>query len=172
MTTIAIINTVMPACVAGLTLAYLGTDTEEYKMAKNGQYESCLEKAHSLQAQHQTAETKRALWRLFSGACEGGYSELVDLLIANGAESWRSGATSACRGNHFDIAKRLVDRSYDAISSWNACLMGASLGGHQELVDTILAHRGTSELEDPIAFMKANPRLLPFAAYLEARQTS
>jgi hypothetical protein len=141
-------------------------------MAKNGQYESCLEKAHSLRAQPPILETRLALWRLFSGACEGGHSELVDLLIANGAESWRSGATSACRGNHFDIAKRLVDRSCDPLSSWDACLIGASAGGHLELVDTILAHRGTKELEDPIAFTKATPRLLPFAAYLEARQTN
>ena len=46
-------------------------------------------------------------WGL-ANACEGGYKELVELMIIKGALSWNWSLSTACRNGHKEIAKLLI----------------------------------------------------------------
>jgi len=102
-------------------------------------------------------------WGL-QGACQGGHTELVQLMIRSGARNFRKGLTGACEGGHKDLAQMMIQRGannlewglhaacknnhYDIANmimietrfkSLDLALDGACEGGHRDLVQVILA---------------------------------
>ena len=41
-------------------------------------------------------------------ACRGGHKELVELMIAKGANNWNQGLYGACRGGHKELAELMI----------------------------------------------------------------
>ncbi len=74
------------------------------------------------------------------GACCGGHRELVDLMIARGANDGDSGLYGACRGGHRELVDLMIARG---ANDWNSGLWAACINGHRELVDLMIARGAT-----------------------------
>ncbi len=64
-------------------------------------------------------------------ACQGGYLEIVKLMIEKGANNWNWGLYGACRGGHMEIVKFMIEKGAD---NWNWGLCG----GHMEIVKLMI----------------------------------
>lgn len=49
-------------------------------------------------------------------ACKGGYSELIKLVIKNGARDWNCGLYGACEGGHVEVIKFMYDKGANNLS--------------------------------------------------------
>ena len=65
-------------------------------------------------------------------ASQGGYMEIVLLMINSGARDWNRALRGASRGGHMDIVKLMIQKGAD---DWNSSLWDASRGGHMDIVN-------------------------------------
>lgn len=87
------------------------------------------------------------------GACAGGHLDLVKLMINKGATFIDNGFALACEHGHLEIVEMLFGLVYNINDSFNICLnlglYAASIGGHINIVDMMLA-RGATNLNDAL----------------------
>ena len=69
-------------------------------------------------------------------ACRGGHIDIVNLMIAKGANDWNNGLYGACRGGHIDIVNLMIAKG---ANDWNYGLMGACRGGHIDIINLMIA---------------------------------
>lgn len=44
------------------------------------------------------------------GACQGGYLNIIELMIEKGANDWNKGLIGACYGGHMDMVKLMIQK--------------------------------------------------------------
>ena len=109
MATLAIIDSFLPQ-VSTIIIGYLtlkGTDFEvcEY----GGLLEDCIK-----------CEPNEGL----SGACRGGHTKLVEILITKGATNFDGGLYEACEGGHMPLVELMITEGA------TSCMCGKSLKEH------------------------------------------
>jgi len=75
-----------------------------------------------------------------SGACKGGNIELVNLMIAKGANNWNLGLRSACKGGNAELANLMISKG---AKDWDSGLFDACRGGNIELVNLMIEKGAT-----------------------------
>ena len=51
------------------------------------------------------------------GACSGGCKEMVELMIAKGADDWNNGLIGACLGGHKEMVELMIAKGADDLNS-------------------------------------------------------
>ena len=79
-----------------------------------------------------------------NGACEGGYKDIVEILMKRNVDINQRGGWSnttpiyyACRNGHTDIVQILLDNNCDIHGAIN----GACEGGYKDIVEILIKHK-------------------------------
>lgn len=129
--TASLVNKVLPRDLAQVVLSYFkAKKRDEETIAFAGEFETCVHSDSSY------------LDYYFSGACEGGHHDLIDALIALGADNWNLGLNGACRRNDRALIDKMITHG---ATNWNEGLYGACRGGHKHLAEEMIA-RGASNM--------------------------
>ena len=78
-------------------------------------------------------------YNLYS-ACQGGHKEIVELMIAKGGDDYNYGLEGACLAGHKEIVELMTAKGAD---NWNYGLEGACQEEHKELVDLMIIKGAT-----------------------------
>jgi ankyrin repeat protein len=111
-----------------------------YHLAKAGYKEDVLETLHYI-------DDHMYVVSAFSGACEGGHIELVELLIQKGIYNWSRGMWGACYENRMEIALLLIEKIKSSGDScdWDSALGGACWEGHKDMA-LLMIKNGATDL--------------------------
>lgn len=72
--------------------------------------------------------------------CGGGHVDLIDYMIALGADDWLSCCCAACRGGQFDIVKMMFEKCKQTnIRNSESLIRYACWGGKIEIVNYIIS---------------------------------
>jgi hypothetical protein len=122
----------LPIVLAELTLEFMMASKRTSKdIAICGEYETCLNLP------------SRWVNDAFAGACFGGWSELIDLLISKGAASWNTSLYYAARANYVAVTQFLLTQGANVTFG----LQGACRGGHSELAQFFLEKGGEPDVD-------------------------
>ena len=84
----------------------------------------------------------RNIYYGFIDACQGGFRDLVEYFIENGAWDWNLGMSSAAIGGHRDLVDFFIDKG---ANDWVRGMLYAIRGGHRDLVDFFIEEKGACD---------------------------
>lgn len=122
----------LPKCLAALVINYFGRSTNTPEMATFGQYEDCIRTIH----------LSRDLPKVFENACAYNWPHIVDYLISTGMQlNYKSGMACASRGGHFDIINIMIAHG---ANNWDFSMIHACYYGQFEVVEFMIAKGATN----------------------------
>lgn len=88
----------------------------------------------------------------FKGACDGGYIDIMEIMIKMGANNLIIGLFSVCSHGHKELVNFLIDKGLEHITNkvWNKALQRACSGGNKEIINMIL-EKGANDLNKGLA---------------------
>lgn len=81
------------------------------------------------------------LWNIgLIGACKGGHLNIVNVMIALGADDWKAGLYNACDRGRYEIAKFMISKG---AANFDLCMVAACTNGCIKLVNLMIDNGAT-----------------------------
>jgi ankyrin repeat protein len=101
--------------------------TSAWSIVEAGHYELCM--------------TIKGIDYGLASACDNGYIDIAQLMIAKGASNWNGGLYHACSNGHIDIARLMIAKG---ASNYNSGLSCACINGHMNIIQ-LMIDKGASD---------------------------
>ncbi len=110
------------AIVNDIFMYFCGKSTRPYHRGQAGEFEVCSQ-----------IIDEKSLQKAFIGACAGGWIELVQCLLLNGAQITEKACIAACKFGHFDIVDLFLTQTIICPNS--NCIFEALFAGHVQIAN-------------------------------------